>query len=162
MQNIHCITCKHYLSDLSCMAFLQRIPDEIILGANDHTSVQEGQNGSFVYQPRSEGKIKNDWTEVPRVPAGNPGGGQWSDGFLPAQSIEEAQTRITKAIGGGIVDLGRMGKPEFNTVLEIFEKEGVRLSKVATYGSKDFGGRYRHMNAFFDPNTLEVFINLQG
>jgi len=48
MTNDRCISCKHYLGDLTCVAF-DRIPNEILLGEDDHSKPR--QDGDFFYEP---------------------------------------------------------------------------------------------------------------
>lgn len=46
-----CDNCKHYLSELRCLAFPDGIPDDILSGEFDHTQPHEGDNG-IQYEPR--------------------------------------------------------------------------------------------------------------
>lgn len=39
-----CFHCKHYLGDLTCLAFHDIIPFEILEGKNDHSEPMEGQD----------------------------------------------------------------------------------------------------------------------
>jgi hypothetical protein len=40
-----CNRCSNYLKNGKCMAFLNRIPDEILDGEHDHTKPFPGDNG---------------------------------------------------------------------------------------------------------------------
>ena len=42
---ISCYSCKHYNKDLTCKAFPNRIPIEILRGKHDHRTPFEGDNG---------------------------------------------------------------------------------------------------------------------
>jgi len=50
-----CLKCIHYNEDdyskLSCAAFPQGIPDEIILGGNKHLDVLPGQENDLIFTP---------------------------------------------------------------------------------------------------------------
>lgn len=50
MQSNQCIKCKHYLGELTCMAFPDKIPQKILTGEIDHDIVVDGQNDRFVYE----------------------------------------------------------------------------------------------------------------
>ena len=45
MTSIQCITCKHYRGILTCEAFSDRIPAEIVTGEHDHAEAFEGDGG---------------------------------------------------------------------------------------------------------------------
>lgn len=49
MTNNICINCKNYFGDLSCLAF-DKIPNEIILGENNHTKVLKNQKNNIVFE----------------------------------------------------------------------------------------------------------------
>ena len=49
MTNNLCIGCKNYLGDLSCMAF-NKIPNEILLGENNHTKPLPNQDNEIVFE----------------------------------------------------------------------------------------------------------------
>jgi len=51
---IPCMTCVHYRGDLKCEAFPKKIPDEILVEGNDHTSPVEGDHG-IMYQAMEKG-----------------------------------------------------------------------------------------------------------
>jgi len=42
---ISCYSCKHYNKDLTCKAFPNRIPIEILKGKHDHRTPFEGDSG---------------------------------------------------------------------------------------------------------------------
>ena len=42
---ISCYSCKHYNKDLTCKAFPNRIPIEILRGKHDHRAPFEGDRG---------------------------------------------------------------------------------------------------------------------
>lgn len=49
-----CNNCKHYRPEadgFTCSAFPDGIPEEILLGINDHSEPMQGQTGSHVYEP---------------------------------------------------------------------------------------------------------------
>jgi hypothetical protein len=50
MQNNICFHCKHYKIQLKCEAFLKRIPNEILLGENDHRKPLPGQDNNIVFE----------------------------------------------------------------------------------------------------------------
>lgn len=52
MQTDLCITCAHYLGDLACLAFPERIPNEILTGTNDHSKPLKNQDSDLIYEPR--------------------------------------------------------------------------------------------------------------
>ena len=45
IQSIQCITCKHYLGAITCEAYPDEIPFEIVSGDHDHTQPYPGDNG---------------------------------------------------------------------------------------------------------------------
>ncbi len=45
MQSIQCIICCHYTHALTCDAYPEGIPDEIISGQIDHKKPYKGDNG---------------------------------------------------------------------------------------------------------------------
>lgn len=45
-----CNLCKHHIEGLKCKAF-DVIPNEIILGENDHQKPLPNQNNDLVYEP---------------------------------------------------------------------------------------------------------------
>lgn len=79
MQKTLCANCAHYIGDLKCSAFPGRIPDDILVGSNNHSKPEADQWNSDVFEPRSA-KIKNYDPSEPREPAGGSGGGQWTSG----------------------------------------------------------------------------------
>lgn len=40
-----CLKCIHYNDDLTCKAFPNGIPDEVVFNGNDHAQPIEGDNG---------------------------------------------------------------------------------------------------------------------
>ena len=44
-----CVKCKHYIKDLQCTAF-KLIPDEILLGENDHSKPLPSQDNDIVFE----------------------------------------------------------------------------------------------------------------
>lgn len=55
MENNRCINCMNYLGDLSCQAF-KEIPEEILVGDNNHTKPLPDQDNDIVYEPKLSGK----------------------------------------------------------------------------------------------------------
>jgi len=53
-----CKKCKHLdlenVAGFTCKAFPEEIPDEILLGEDDHSQIFDGQEGSFVFEKREE------------------------------------------------------------------------------------------------------------
>lgn len=52
-KNLPCRTCTHWrpLSMVTCAAFPNGLPDDIVLGTNRHEKVVKGQVNDFVYSP---------------------------------------------------------------------------------------------------------------
>jgi hypothetical protein len=50
---IICRECKYYQGDFKCTAF-DSIPEEILLGENNHSEVFPGQKEGFVFEPKEE------------------------------------------------------------------------------------------------------------
>jgi len=46
-----CVSCLFYFGVDSCMAFDDKIPDEILHGDNQHNEPLEGQDNDIVYTP---------------------------------------------------------------------------------------------------------------
>lgn len=46
-----CNICKNYLGDLTCQAFPNGIPNEILQGENNHSSPLPNQNNDIVFEP---------------------------------------------------------------------------------------------------------------
>lgn len=46
-----CNKCKNYFGDLQCMAFPERIPDEILLSENNHSEPLKDQENDIVFEP---------------------------------------------------------------------------------------------------------------
>lgn len=51
MQILLCQNCKNYIGELSCLAFMERIPDEILEGRNDHSKPLPKQENKIVFEP---------------------------------------------------------------------------------------------------------------
>ena len=47
MENITCSNCKHYLGELTCVAFPDGIPDKFITGNEKHTKKEPGPKSWF-------------------------------------------------------------------------------------------------------------------
>jgi len=53
--NAICFTCKHFNDFTGCPAFQENgIPEEILLGENDHSQIFPGQVGKFIFEPINE------------------------------------------------------------------------------------------------------------
>ena len=52
-QSDQCIFCRHYHADLTCDAFPERIPIEIITGEHDHREPYPGDHG-IQFEPIDE------------------------------------------------------------------------------------------------------------
>ena len=52
MENILCLNCKNYLSDLNCLAFPNGIPKEILLGENNHSEPLPDQDIDIVFEEK--------------------------------------------------------------------------------------------------------------
>jgi len=44
-----CSRCKFYTGELTCLAFPDGIPKEVLLGENDHSEPIDGQDGKFIF-----------------------------------------------------------------------------------------------------------------
>jgi hypothetical protein len=64
MQKLLCNNCKHYALSLSCRAYPLGIPEEILIGDDNHSKVKIGQIGDFIFSPtkRYRELIKHDKT----------------------------------------------------------------------------------------------------
>lgn len=51
MQKLLCSNCKFYLGDLQCLAFIDGIPKDILLGDNDHSNPLPNQDNDIVFEP---------------------------------------------------------------------------------------------------------------
>jgi len=49
-----CFSCIHFDEILGCPAFPDGIPEEILLGENDHSQIIKGQVGKFIFEPINE------------------------------------------------------------------------------------------------------------
>lgn len=45
-----CHNCKNYIDDLFCAAFPEGIPEEILIGENDHTKPLKDQENDIVFE----------------------------------------------------------------------------------------------------------------
>lgn len=52
MQSNYCNSCRNYLGDLTCLAYPDRIPNEILLGKKDHNEPLENQENDFIFEPK--------------------------------------------------------------------------------------------------------------
>lgn len=53
--NAICFSCKHFNPITGCPAFPETgIPEEILLGENDHSKIIPGQVGKFIFEPLTE------------------------------------------------------------------------------------------------------------
>lgn len=59
MENYRCIKCKYYLGDLACHAFAT-IPNEILIGENDHSEPLETQSNEIIFKPK-KGSERNKY-----------------------------------------------------------------------------------------------------
>jgi hypothetical protein len=48
-----CSVCKNYLGNLSCIAF-EKIPQEILVGENDHSEPLPEQENNIIFEPINE------------------------------------------------------------------------------------------------------------
>jgi len=48
-----CSVCKNYLGNLSCIAF-EKIPQEILVGENDHKEPFTEQENNIIFEPINE------------------------------------------------------------------------------------------------------------
>jgi hypothetical protein len=54
-----CQVCAHYIGDLKCEAFLDGIPQEILIGENPHEKPLNNQQNDLVFkQKKSDDEIK--------------------------------------------------------------------------------------------------------
>jgi len=56
MTNNICINCKNYFGDLKCLAF-DKIPNEIILGENNHNKPLKNQDNDIVFDAGIPGEF---------------------------------------------------------------------------------------------------------
>lgn len=55
MEKLLCGNCENYLELLRCKAFPDRnIPDEILLGDDNHDKIHPEQTGDFVFEPKEK------------------------------------------------------------------------------------------------------------
>ncbi len=96
-----CNKCKYHFGGAECAAF-PRIPDDILEGVNQHTKPTLHQKNSIVFAPVESvsKKVKDGWEEVPRVPAGSEGGGQWTSAEIPATGIGSKNDRLWQDADG--------------------------------------------------------------
>ena len=50
MQKNLCNRCKNYIGNLKCFAFPGGIPNEIVIGKNDHSKPLKDQNNNIVFE----------------------------------------------------------------------------------------------------------------
>jgi len=55
-----CLDCKNFINDrkFTCKAFIEGIPDDILLGKKEHDKILKGQTGEYVLEMKKE-----DWKE---------------------------------------------------------------------------------------------------
>tara|TARA_R110000868_G_C10656262_1_gene745408 strand:+ start:591 stop:767 length:177 start_codon:yes stop_codon:yes gene_type:complete len=51
---IVCFNCKNYIKDFKCMAFPNGIPEEILVGENDHSEPLPNQENNIIFEPINE------------------------------------------------------------------------------------------------------------
>lgn len=51
MQGVYCLRCAHYKLGMTCPAFPDGIPAEIVAGLEPHDSVREDQEGELTFEP---------------------------------------------------------------------------------------------------------------
>ena len=61
MQKYLCFSCKNYLTQISCLAYPNGIPEDIIAGTNNHEFIQNGQVGEYIFEQSIKG-LFNDKT----------------------------------------------------------------------------------------------------
>ncbi len=49
MEIVLCNYCKFYMGNLTCLAFPNGIPEDILLGENNHSKPIAGQVGDYVF-----------------------------------------------------------------------------------------------------------------
>lgn len=54
MQNNLCITCKNYIQETKCKAFAKGIPDDILLGFNNHSKPLPDQDNDIVFEAKEK------------------------------------------------------------------------------------------------------------
>lgn len=54
MENLRCISCKNYFSDLKCQAFPEGIPEKILIDKDDHSKPLPEQDNDIVFEPIDE------------------------------------------------------------------------------------------------------------
>jgi len=55
-----CSHCAYYLGDLTCLAFPEGIPSEVLLGPSDHSVPLPGQKNKFVFKAGSLADLTPD------------------------------------------------------------------------------------------------------
>ena len=63
MENNLCFNCVNYSGDLTCLAFKQ-IPEEILLGENDHSKPLKGQANDVIFQQRKQGEKRRNFIDL--------------------------------------------------------------------------------------------------
>lgn len=52
-----CLECKHFdIESYTCGAFVDSIPEEILLGENDHKKPLPGQDNDIVFEAKEDSK----------------------------------------------------------------------------------------------------------
>ena len=51
---ITCLNCKNYIDDLTCSAFAEKIPNDILEGINDHSEPLPNQENNIIFEPINE------------------------------------------------------------------------------------------------------------
>jgi len=64
MENSRCYNCKNYIGGLSCLAFPEEIPNEILLGENPHEQPLKGQENEIVFEEK-QSEYDTNVTSIP-------------------------------------------------------------------------------------------------
>ncbi len=54
MQKLLCVICKNYLGEITCLAFPDGIPQEILTGTGNHEKPLPNQGNNFVFEEISD------------------------------------------------------------------------------------------------------------
>ena len=49
-----CLECRHYYGQLKCLAYPDRIPEDIVFGKDKHLQVRDDQDNEIVYEKDTE------------------------------------------------------------------------------------------------------------